>query len=168
MEELKKAALLNAISAFNFICAPFIVISILSSSHFTKFYLQVSLATFSVYVLIDSQNILDAEKTFVSLSLFHLMRFPLMMLPNTITNLVQVQPRHFPSSYLNHRSLQASVSIKRLSSFLCNEEIKPDNVSDVIPPEESSDDVIISVKEASFKWSLSDPKEALRKLVWTE
>jgi len=43
-----------------------------------------------VYVLSDEKNILDAEKAFVSLSLFNILRFPLSMLPMLIANLVQV------------------------------------------------------------------------------
>lgn len=54
------------------------------------FVLQVSLTTFAVYTLSDSDNVLDAEKAFVSLSLFNIMRFPMSMLPNVITNIVQV------------------------------------------------------------------------------
>jgi len=52
--------------------------------------LQVSLTTFAVYVLSSRDNILDAEKAFVSLSLFNILRFPLTMLPMMIANIVQV------------------------------------------------------------------------------
>ena len=51
---------------------------------------QVSLTTFAVYVLSSRDNILDAEKAFVSLSLFNILRFPLTMLPMMIANIVQV------------------------------------------------------------------------------
>ena len=54
--------------------------------------LQVSLFTFVVYILSDEKNVLDAEKAFVALSLFHILRFPMMMLPNMISSLVQVRP----------------------------------------------------------------------------
>jgi len=47
--------------------------------------------TFAVYVLSDENNILDAEKAFVSLSLFNILRFPLSMFPNVISNVVQVR-----------------------------------------------------------------------------
>jgi len=50
----------------------------------------VSLTTFAVYVLSSRDNILDAEKAFVSLSLFNILRFPLTMLPMMIANIVQV------------------------------------------------------------------------------
>ena len=52
--------------------------------------LQVALTTFAVYVSIDENNILDAEKAFVSLSLFNILRFPLNMLPQVISSMVQV------------------------------------------------------------------------------
>jgi len=51
---------------------------------------QVSLTTFAVYVLSDPNNVLDAKKTFVSLSLFNLLRFPLTMLPFIVSSIVQV------------------------------------------------------------------------------
>ncbi|RUS88621.1 hypothetical protein EGW08_003647, partial [Elysia chlorotica] len=71
---LKKAAYLNSLTTFFWSCAPFLV----------------SLTTFGVYVLSSSDNILDAEKAFVSLALFNILRFPLSMVPTVLTNLVQV------------------------------------------------------------------------------
>ena len=52
---------------------------------------QVSLTTFAVYVLSSPDNVLDAEKAFVSLALFNILRFPLSMLPQLIASLVQVR-----------------------------------------------------------------------------
>lgn len=71
---LRKAAYFNAIASFFWTCAPFLV----------------SLTTFAVYVMSDDNNVLDAQKAFVSLSLFNILRFPLSMLPMLIANLVQV------------------------------------------------------------------------------
>uniref|UniRef100_A0A3P8Z0T1 ATP-binding cassette, sub-family C (CFTR/MRP), member 3 n=1 Tax=Esox lucius TaxID=8010 RepID=A0A3P8Z0T1_ESOLU len=51
---------------------------------------EVALTTFAVYVTVDKNNILDAEKAFVSLSLFNILRFPLNMLPQVISSIVQV------------------------------------------------------------------------------
>lgn len=48
------------------------------------------MTTFAVYVLSDEKNVLDAQKAFVSLSLFNLLRFPLAMLPMIVTSIVQV------------------------------------------------------------------------------
>lgn len=57
---------------------------------FVHYGMQVSLVTFAVYILSDEKNVLDAEKAFVSLSLFNILRFPLSMLPMLISNIVQV------------------------------------------------------------------------------
>ncbi|CAL1540417.1 unnamed protein product, partial [Lymnaea stagnalis] len=89
---LKKAAYLNALSSFFWTCAPVLV----------------SLSTFAVYVLSSPDNILDAEKAFVSLALFNILRFPLSMVPNVITNIVQ-----------------ANVSLKRIQNFLNHPELDP-------------------------------------------
>ena len=73
--------------------------------------MQVSLTTFAVYVLSSPENVLDAEKAFVSLSLFNILRFPLSMLPMLIANMVQ-----------------AKVSLERLQKFLTASELDPTNV----------------------------------------
>ena len=52
--------------------------------------LLVSLATFAIYVLTDEKHILDAQKAFVSLTLFNLLRFPLGMLPVLFNDIVAV------------------------------------------------------------------------------
>ncbi|XP_049426792.1 multidrug resistance-associated protein 1 isoform X3 [Epinephelus fuscoguttatus] len=95
LQVLKKAAYLGAMSTFTWVCAPFLV----------------ALSTFSVYVLIDERNVLDAQKAFVSLALFNILRFPLNMLPMVISSMVQ-----------------ASVSLKRLRVFLSHEELQEDSV----------------------------------------
>lgn len=48
------------------------------------------MSTFTVYVLSDENNVLDAQKAFVSLALFNILRFPLNMLPMVISSIVQV------------------------------------------------------------------------------
>lgn len=52
---------------------------------------QVALSTFAVYVKIDKNNVLDAQKAFVSLALFNILRFPLNMLPMVISSIVEVR-----------------------------------------------------------------------------
>lgn len=49
-----------------------------------------ALSTFAVYVTIDENNVLDAQKAFVSLALFNILRFPLNILPMVISSIVQV------------------------------------------------------------------------------
>ncbi|XP_076459189.1 multidrug resistance-associated protein 1-like [Babylonia areolata] len=114
LEVLKRAAYLMACGSFLWTCAPFIV----------------SLTTFAVYTLSDKDNVLDAEKAFVSLSLFNIMRFPLSMLPNVITNIVQ-----------------ASVSLKRLQKFLDNDELDSEAVQHN-PPSKLS----VKVDNGTFTW----------------
>uniref|UniRef100_A0A671QUA1 Canalicular multispecific organic anion transporter 2-like n=1 Tax=Sinocyclocheilus anshuiensis TaxID=1608454 RepID=A0A671QUA1_9TELE len=71
---LRKTAYLSALSTMAWTSAPFMV----------------ALTTFAVYVTVDEKNVLDAEKAFVSLSLFNILRFPLNMLPQVISSIVQV------------------------------------------------------------------------------
>ncbi|KAM6118909.1 ATP-binding cassette sub-family C member 3 isoform 2-T2 [Phoenicopterus ruber ruber] len=92
---------------------------------------QVALTTFAVYVSVDEKNILDAEKAFVSLSLFNILKFPLNMLPQVISNIAQT-----------------SVSLKRIQQFLSHDELDPNCVeTKVIAPGNA-----ISVTNATFSW----------------
>ncbi|KAI1883878.1 hypothetical protein AGOR_G00220620 [Albula goreensis] len=123
---LKKSACLGAMSTFTWVCAPFLV----------------ALSTFGVYVLIDERNVLDAQKAFVSLALFNLLRFPLNMLPMVISSMVE-----------------ASVSLKRLRVFLSHEELEEDSVENMVTSG-SSDSVVIS--SGTFSWSRTDPPSLRR------
>ncbi|XP_067274888.1 multidrug resistance-associated protein 1 isoform X1 [Pseudorasbora parva] len=121
LQVLKKTAYLGAVSTFTWVCAPFLV----------------ALSTFAVYVLVDENNILDAQKAFVSLALFNILRFPLNMLPMVISSMVQ-----------------ASVSLKRLRVFLSHEELDEDSVER--PPITGSPDCI-RIVDGAFSWSKDDP-----------
>lgn len=70
-------------------------------------YLQVSLATFAVFVSVSKDNVLTAEKAFTSISLFNILRAPLAMLPMLIASIVQVSEQ----SYITHM-YQACDNIK--------------------------------------------------------
>ncbi|NWZ27832.1 MRP3 protein, partial [Asarcornis scutulata] len=121
---LKKSAYLNSLSTFAWISAPFLV----------------ALTTFAVYVSVDENNILDAEKAFVSLSLFNILKFPLNMLPQVISNIAQT-----------------SVSLKRIQQFLSHDELDPNCVeTKVIAP-----GYTICVKNATFSWG-KDLKPSLK------
>ena len=71
-----------------------------------------STASFIVYVLLG--NNLTPETAFVSLSLFNIVRFPLMMLPQVITSLIQ-----------------ANVSMTRIRQFLLRDEIDDNDISHI-------------------------------------
>ncbi|KAJ7401505.1 multidrug resistance-associated protein 1 [Pitangus sulphuratus] len=98
---------------------------------------KVALSTFAVYVTIDKTNVLDAQKAFVSLALFNILRFPLNILPMVISNIVE-----------------ASVSLKRLRVFLSHEELDPDSI--IRGPTTEAEGCIV-VKNATFSWSKTDP-----------
>ncbi|XP_071797864.1 multidrug resistance-associated protein 1-like [Asterias amurensis] len=118
-KELKialKASYLAAFMTFIWTSAPFFVL----------------LTTFTVYVLSDEKNVLDAEKAFVSLSLFNVLRMPLAMLPGSISQVIQ-----------------ASVSIKRIQKFLKNEELDMSNVM----PHTRDLDLVITMENGDFSWS---------------
>uniref|UniRef100_A0A8C2AT71 Multidrug resistance-associated protein 1 n=1 Tax=Cyprinus carpio TaxID=7962 RepID=A0A8C2AT71_CYPCA len=117
---LMKTAYLGAVSTFTWVCAPFLV----------------ALSTFAVYVLVDEHNILDAQKAFVSLALFNILRFPLNMLPMVISSMVQ-----------------ASVSMKRLRVFLSHEELDEDNVE---RPAITASPDSIRIVDGAFSWSKHD------------
>ncbi|XP_067914713.1 ATP-binding cassette sub-family C member 3 isoform X1 [Heterodontus francisci] len=117
---LKKAAYLGALSTFTWITAPFIV----------------ALTTFAVYVTVDENNVLDAQKAFVSLSLFNILRFPLNMLPQVISSVVQ-----------------ATVSLKRLQNFLSHDELDPTNVE----RQNTATGHSITVLNGTFSWGKTDP-----------
>nr|AJG01605.1 ATP-binding cassette sub-family C member 1 [Dreissena polymorpha] len=111
----KKAAYLGAVSTFFWSSAPFLV----------------TLATFATYILIDSNNQLDAQKAFVSLSLFNILRFPINLLPMVISYVVM-----------------GNVSIGRIGRFLQNEDLDPNNVQ---RPDIS--DHALSIENGTFTWS---------------
>ena len=55
---------------------------------FYFFFFQVAATSFAIFVF--TGNVLTASKAFVALSLFNVMRFPLVMLPDVIISCVQV------------------------------------------------------------------------------
>lgn len=52
--------------------------------------LKVTLATFATYVLSDPEARLDANKAFVTLSLFNILQFPISFIPEMISFTAQV------------------------------------------------------------------------------
>ncbi|EDL94263.1 rCG57643, isoform CRA_a [Rattus norvegicus] len=90
----------------------------------------VSVVTFSVYVLVDSANVLNAEKAFTSITLFNILRFPLSMLPMVTSSI-----------------LQASVSVDRLERYLGGDDLDTSAIRRV-----SNFDKAVKFSEASFTW----------------
>ncbi|KAJ3345476.1 hypothetical protein GGF32_008414, partial [Allomyces javanicus] len=89
MRNIRKYGYLNAVTGFFWMCTPF----------------AVAFATFAVYLLTSGEQ-LTPSKAFVSLSLFNLLQFPMTMLPNVISSVVD-----------------SSVSLNRIYQFLTAEEV---------------------------------------------
>ncbi|CAG2107605.1 unnamed protein product [Medioppia subpectinata] len=94
----------------------------------------VSVFTFAVYVMIDKNNVLNANVAFVSLTLFGILGAPLTMIPNLITSFVMF-----------------TVSLKRINKYLISDELD----SEAIEHNQQVMDPIV-VENASFSWSKSD------------
>ncbi|XP_023573947.1 canalicular multispecific organic anion transporter 2 isoform X1 [Octodon degus] len=113
---LHKGTYLHAISTFIWVCTPFLV----------------SLITLGVFVCVDQNNVLDAEKAFVSVSLFNILKIPLNMLPQLISGLTQ-----------------ASVSLKRIQHFLNQEELDSQCVERKI----ISPGYAMTIHSGTFTWA---------------
>ncbi|XP_067225109.1 ATP-binding cassette sub-family C member 3 isoform X2 [Chanodichthys erythropterus] len=116
---LRKTAYLSALSTMAWTSAPFLV----------------ALTTFAVFVSVKKENILDAERAFVSLSLFNILRFPLNMLPQVISSIVQ-----------------ASVSLKRIQDFLSHPELDPESVD----RRNNTSEYAVTVVNGKFAWAKQD------------
>merc|ERR1711923_697351 len=90
----------------------------------------VAIASFTTFVLIDSENILDAQTAFVSLSYFNIIKNPLISLPNLLIQMIQAQ-----------------VSIDRLNNYLNAPECNPNAVTN-----RDEGDTVIRVSNGTFSW----------------
>ncbi|GFN99336.1 multidrug resistance-associated protein 1 [Plakobranchus ocellatus] len=123
LKVLRNTAYLNACSTFFWTCAPFFV----------------TLATFATYVLVSEDHYLDANKAFVALSLFNILRFPINLLPMLASFVVQ-----------------ASVSVKRIGKFLRQDDLDPTSVN-YDPDSEAA----ISISRGVFTWDKTNPTPTL-------
>ena len=103
MRYFVRNAYVGIVTSFTWACAPFMVAAV----------------SFATFVLIDENNVLDAGTAFVSLTVFYLIRFPLAMLPTTISMITQ-----------------ANISLERIRSFLLLDET---NDNDIIRDYDSGD-----------------------------
>ncbi|VDP13339.1 unnamed protein product, partial [Onchocerca flexuosa] len=113
---LREIALYNAAISLTWSCTPFLV----------------AIVTFGLYVKINPQhNQLTPQVTFVGLSLFNLIRFPMTVFPLIFT-----------------QGTQCSVSNTRLKSFLSDDEVRPS-----ITDRSSSNDYALSIQNGNFSWN---------------
>ncbi|XP_033908710.3 multidrug resistance-associated protein 1-like isoform X2 [Acipenser ruthenus] len=114
----------------------------ISIASFNSSTFLIAFVMFGVYVLIDKRNVLDAQKVFVSMALINILKTPLSLLPFSMST-----------------TMQAVVSLKRLGKFLCQEELKSDNV-DRTPSHPGSS---VLVENGIFSWS-RDGAPCLKKI----
>uniref|UniRef100_A0A1I8GNJ2 ABC-type glutathione-S-conjugate transporter n=1 Tax=Macrostomum lignano TaxID=282301 RepID=A0A1I8GNJ2_9PLAT len=102
----------------------------------------VMVLTFITYIYSGDDHILTASKAFVSLTLFNILRFPIMVLPLTVT-----------------QTVNAYVSIKRIQSFLFEDDI---DESSVLKLPSSPDGNSVEIEGASFGWKRTDSEPLLK------
>ncbi|CCD27007.1 ATP-binding cassette glutathione S-conjugate transporter YCF1 NDAI_0J01150 [Naumovozyma dairenensis CBS 421] len=118
LKNLTKLGCYMALMSFQFNVVPFLV----------------SCSTFAVFVYTEDRP-LTTDLVFPALTLFNLLHFPLMVIPNVLTALIE-----------------CSVSVGRLFSFLTNEELQKDSVQR-LPKVTEIGDVAINVgDDATFLW----------------
>ncbi|XP_072883060.1 ATP-binding cassette sub-family C member 2 [Hemitrygon akajei] len=117
LKMIKKSTFLLAVAIFLVTCTPFMV----------------SLISFAVYLAVDENHVLDAGKAFTSISLFNILRFPLIMIPMLISSMTQ-----------------AAVSCKRLEKFLGGSDLDTSAIR-----HNPMLDLAISFSDATFSWDKS-------------
>lgn len=104
--------------------------------------LQCTLASFLTYVFVYKEARLDANKIFVSLSLFNIIRMPLGMVPFIVTN-----------------GLICFVSIRRINRYLSADELEEKQSEGAEDKEHP-----IRMEGACFRWSEQEPNGTLKDL----
>ena len=118
MKFYKKFGILAIFSNFCWMCSPLIV----------------TVVSFGCFIFINGTNDFNANRVFVSLSLFNILRFPLTTLPSIISTIISAQ-----------------VSIKRIGTFLLKEEINENDIT-----YEKTPGVAVKVEKADLGWSHED------------
>merc|ERR1719232_2370393 len=89
-----------------------------------------SLLTFILYIFTVGDGVLPADVAFVSLSLLNALALPIMILPGAIFGFVQ-----------------GMVSMKRITKFLLEEEVNPDDIT-----HKFNEEGAITIQYGSFSW----------------
>ncbi|XP_060917590.1 multidrug resistance-associated protein 1-like isoform X1 [Labrus mixtus] len=97
----------------------------------------IALSVFGLYVLMDEGNVLDAQKIFVSVAIINILKTPLSQLPFAMST-----------------AMQAIISLRRLGNFLCQDELKLDNV-ERLP--QSTGGYGVRVEGGTFSWTNDGP-----------
>ncbi|CAI9738034.1 resistance-associated 1-like isoform X1 [Octopus vulgaris] len=115
---LRKAAYVTAVSTFLSTITPF----------------AVTFVTFATYTLSSTSHPLTAQKAFVSLSLFNILRAPIELVPLFMS-----------------QAMQLTVAMKRLNKYLNSPDLSSDYVKYV-----TRSDFAIAVKDGTFTWNVEN------------
>ncbi|KAL3103423.1 hypothetical protein niasHS_002609 [Heterodera schachtii] len=111
---LRQLSFLHAFVSLCWACAPFLV----------------AVFTFATYLIIDPQhNILTPQITFVAISLFNILRFPIAIF-----------------AMIGSQAIQTAVSNRRLKHFLAAEEMEP------LLRGRATSEISITIRNADFAW----------------
>ncbi|TGO17401.1 hypothetical protein BTUL_0018g00680 [Botrytis tulipae] len=103
----------------------------------------VSCSTFAVFVL-TTKSPLTTDIVFPTLTLLNLLTFPLAILPMVITSIIE-----------------ASVAVKRLTSFFTAEELQSDAVILKGPIEDDGEESL-TIRDATFSWDRNSDRNVLQ------
>jgi len=90
---IRKKAIVSALSTVVWTFSPILVGEKFWIDLYYIIFLKVCIATFATYVLSSKDNVLTAEKAFVALALFNLLRFPLVVFPSVLNSLIDVSEK---------------------------------------------------------------------------
>ena len=119
MKFFSRNALVGIVNSFTWASAPFLVAAV----------------SYATFVLVNPNNNLDPSTAFVSLTLFYLIRFPLALLPQTISLCVQ-----------------GYVSLKRIKRFLLLEETNDGDIG-----REDMNELAVVMRNVTLGWSKHEP-----------
>ncbi|XP_050687068.1 multidrug resistance-associated protein 1-like [Eriocheir sinensis] len=121
---LKELSILRSFNLFLFTTTPFLV----------------ALATFTCYLLVSEENTLDPQKTFICLTLFDLLKLPVLQLPEIISNFIS-----------------GTVSLRRIETYLNVDELDPLAVT-----ASPGEDVAVKVEGGCFVWEGDEEQASWR------
>ena len=119
LREIKKYSMIRAINSFIISALPVLV----------------AVFSFTAYSLIPSNPPLSAVQAFTALSLFGVLRFPLMQLPTVINNVSSCK-----------------VSLNRISEFLALPELQTNFISDDVISHPKNSGALVELDKCNFGW----------------
>lgn len=114
----REVAYLQAFSGFVFNVSPYLV----------------SLATFTTFLLVSTDNVLNAELAFVSIALFNIMKIPIIQMPSVVAQIIQ-----------------STVALRRIKKFLSGSEVDLSAVSS-----DRHEGAHLAIHGGQFSWESSE------------